>query len=69
MLQHLSDARNKRLHKAIGEHFSGGGHKMSDMTFTVIERLKNFDFRYRKARESYHIKQWNLKYKGLNKKK
>ena len=69
MLQHLSDARNKRLHKAIGEHFSGGGHKMSDMTFTVIERLKNFDFRYRKARESYHIEQWNLKYKGLNKKK
>ena len=69
MLQHLDDARNKRLHKAIGEHFSSGGHSMSDMTFSVIERLKQHDFRYRKQRESYHIEQWNLKYKGLNKKK
>ena len=69
MLQHLDAARNKRLKKAIGEHFSCGGHSMSDMTFSIIERLKKHDYRYRKQRESYYIEQWNLKYKGLNKKK
>ena len=58
MLQHLDDARNKRLKKAIGEHFSCGGHSMSDMTFSIIERLKKHDYRYRKQRESYYLLQF-----------
>ena len=55
MLQHLDDVRNRRLNKAIGEHFNCGGHSISDMTFTVIERLKQGDFRYRKTRAQKYI--------------
>ena len=69
MKQHLSHARCSRLDKAIGEHFSTNRHSLSDMTLTVIERLNRNDIRYRKTKESIHIEQWNLKYRGLNKKK
>ena len=69
MLQHLSHARCSRQDKAIGEHFSNNNHKLSDMTLTVIERLTKNDIRYRKTKESIHIEQWNLKYRGLNRKK
>ena len=69
MLQHLSHARCSRQDKAIGEHFSNNNHKLSDMTLTVIERLTRNDIRYRKTKESIHIEQWNLKYRGLNRKK
>ena len=69
MLQHLSHARCSRLDKTIGEHFSTNGHTLSDMTLTAIEKLNRTDIRYRKTKESIYIEQWNLKYKGLNKKK
>ena len=69
MKQHLSHARCSRQDKAIGEHFSTNGHKLSDMTLTVLEKLTRTDIRYRKTKESIYIEQWNLKYKGLNRKK
>ena len=69
MKQHLSHARCSRLDKAIGEHFSTNGHKLSDMTLTVIEKLTRTDIRYRKTKESIYFEQWNLKYRGLNRKK
>ena len=69
MKQHLSHARCSRQDKAIGEHFSTNGHSLSDITLTCIEKLPRTDIRYRKTKESIHIEQWNLKYKGLNRKK
>ena len=66
--KHLSDAKTGK-DNAIGEHFNSPGHSVSDMTFTVIEMLNRTDIQYRKTKESWYIEQWNLKYKGLNRKK
>ena len=68
MKQHLGDGRTEKTN-AIGEHFSSPGHSIADMTFSVIEKLNRNDVRYRKTKESYHIQGWNLKYRGLNRKK
>ena len=67
-LQHLNDGRSAK-NNAIGEHFNSPGHSIADMTFSVIEKLNRTDIRYRKTKESYHIEQWNLKYRGLNRKR
>ena len=67
-LKHIGNARNCR-DNAIGEHFNSPGHSISDMTFTAIEMLNRTDVQYRKTKESWYIEQWNLKYKGLNRKK
>ena len=68
MLNHLGDARTGK-NNAIGEHFNSPGHSVADMTFSVIEKLNKTDIRYRKTKESYYIEQWNLKYRGLNRKR
>ena len=49
-----------------GEHFNQPGHSLSDMTLTVLERVKSSDDMYRKEREKYFIRKFNIYYKGLN---
>ena len=39
---------------------------MGDITFSVLERINNDNPQYRKARESYFIEKFNLKYAGMN---
>ena len=51
---------------ATGEHFNEPGHSLSDMTLTVLERVKSSDDMYRKEREKYFIRKFNTYYKGLN---
>ena len=51
---------------ATGEHFNQPGHSLSDMTLTVLERVKSSDDIYRKEREKYFIRKFNTYYKGLN---
>ena len=51
---------------ATGEHFNEPGHDLSNMTITIIEKIKNQDLNYRREREKFHIKQFNTFYKGLN---
>ena len=58
--------RNKQLNKATGKHFNEGGHKISDMTITVLEKVYNNNPLYRKQREKMWINKLNTKYKGLN---
>ena len=51
---------------ATGQHFNEPGHSLSDMTLTVLERVKSSDDMYRKEREKYFIRKFNTYYKGLN---
>ena len=53
--------------EATGQHFNEPGHKVSDMTITVIEKVFKKYPRYRKQREKMFINKFNTRYKGLNK--
>ena len=48
------------------EYFNEPSHSLSDMTLTVLERVKSSDDMYRKEREKYFIRKFNTYYKGLN---
>ena len=66
MLQHLGYVRREETSQATGFHFNQPGHKMSDMSISVFERINNHDPQYRKTRESYWIEQFDLLRKGIN---
>ena len=59
---------NKKLDQAMGFHFNQPGHSLSDMTFTVLERVRRNNLIYRKEREEYMIRLFNTYHKGMNKK-
>ena len=65
--EHRGYVTAKMENKATGKHFNEPGHNVSDMTFTVIEKIYNNDPNYRKQREKMWINKFNTKYKGLNK--
>ena len=52
-----------------GKHFNLPGHKISDMTICVIEKLRKEDPTYRKVRESMHIQNFGATKSLLNKKR
>ena len=64
--EHLGYVRNRRLDQATGAHFNLPGHNIGHMTFSVLEKIKNNNPQYRKARESHFIEKFNLKYAGMN---
>ena len=59
---------NKNFTQATGAHFNLPGHNFSDMKVTILEKVKKHDEAYRKERESYHIKKFNIFYRGINRK-
>ena len=59
---------NKKLDQSTGLHFNQPGHSLSDMTFTVLERVRKYNLIYRKEREEYMIRLFNTYHKGMNKK-
>ena len=65
--EHMGYVTASLKNKATGQHFNEPGHKVSDMTITVIEKVFNKDPRYRKQREKMFINKFNTRYKGLNK--
>ena len=65
-LEHLGYVRNNHTKKATGEHFNSKGHKQSDMTITIIEKVHNNSNLFRKQRERMFISKFNTKYKGMN---
>ena len=65
---HIGYVRRKE-NKSTGNHFNLRGHSMSDMSISVLEQVKQRDRFYRETRESYWIEQFNLKFKGMNKKR
>ena len=57
---------NNKDDTATGEHFNMPGHNLSDLTVTILERVKSNDDLYRKEREKYFIRKFNTYYRGLN---
>ena len=51
---------------ATGEHFKMPVHSLSDMTVTVLKKVKTSDEMYRKECKKYFIGQFNTYYRGLN---
>ena len=66
LAEHRGYVTSKDESKPTGEHFNTPGHSLSDMTITVLEKVKSSDTLYRKEREKYFIRKFNTFYKGLN---
>ena len=49
-----------------GEHFNSPGHSISDLSMTILEKVKSKEEVYRKEREKYLIRKFNTFYRGLN---
>ena len=67
LADHRGYVNNQDYTTATGEHFNSPGHSLSDLSITILERVKSNDDLYRKEREKYHIRKFNTYYKGLNK--
>ena len=66
MGQHRRDITNSNLHKAVGEHFDGNGHKVSDFECSILEKVFDPDPMILTVREHYWIRKFNVRYKGMN---
>ena len=64
--EHKSFAMNQKVNKAAGQHFSGKGHKVSNMRVTIFEKIFNLVSSVRKESEKYFTTKRNTKYKGMN---
>ena len=54
---------------AIGDHFNGPGHSVSNMTIFALEKVFNPAPQVLEKRESLWIRDLEAEYKGLNRKK
>jgi hypothetical protein len=50
---------------ATGEHFNSSGHSLSDLSITILEKVKTNGDLCRKEREKYHIRKFNTYYKVI----
>jgi len=57
------------LNKAIGAHYNGPGHKVSDMSVTILEKVYSKDPMVLAVREQHWINLFNTKYRGVNRNK
>ena len=64
--EHLGYVANNT--QATGTHFNLPGHNSSHMTISVLEKVHQKTKLHREQRESHWIAEFNLKYKGMNKK-
>ena len=64
--EHIGYVKNRNENMARGKHFNQPGHTVSDMTFTVLEKVKKTDTLYRKEREKHLIQKFNTYHDGLN---
>ena len=67
--QHIGYVHRNDQRQATGRHFNSDGHLLSDMSITVLETINTLDEAYRKRRESHWIQEFNLKHKGMNRKR
>ena len=66
--EHRGTIVNDKLDKAVGEHFNSKAHKLSDLSFTILEKVFKTDPEYLKRKEEHYIRLFNTQYKGLNRK-
>ena len=64
--QHRDYIKRNVLTEVAGEHFSTGGHSVSDLSGCAIERVKSRDPYVLKTREHYYIRKFNTYQAGLN---
>ena len=64
---HKNYVRNYHLNQATGAHFNEPGHKIEQMKVIAIEKLKNKNTLYRKAKERFFIKKIDSYHNGINK--
>ena len=65
--EHIGYAKNNHLSKTTGHHFNLPGHTWKNMTFTIIEKVKESDTIYRQEREKFFINKFGTYHKGMNK--
>ena len=51
---------------ATGKQFNSPGLSISDLSITILEKVKRKGEMYRKEREKYFIRKFNIFYRGLN---
>ena len=64
--EHRDYAKKRDLNKACGAHFSSRGHSVHDMKVSILEKVHSDDELLREERESMFIRDFNCKYKGIN---
>ena len=65
---HRSDVRTQKIN-AIGEHFNGPGHSISDMRFLPFEKITQNDETLIGSREEFWIQKKQSYEKGINRQK
>ena len=66
MAEHRGYVINKHINQATGAHFNLPGHSLADLSITILEQVKYNNENYRKERESFHIRNFNTFYNGMN---
>ena len=54
--EHLGYVRNNHTNKVTGEHFNSKGHKQSDMSITIVEKIHNNSSLFRKQGKDVYLK-------------
>ena len=67
MGDHRGYVTNKHLDQPTGAHFNSRGHKLSDMKYTILEKVLNKDPMFLREREKMWIRKFNAKRAGMNK--
>ena len=57
---------NKHIDEASGAHFNSAGHSLTNIQFTILEKVKTNNDNYRKQREKYIINKFKTYHRGLN---
>ena len=65
LADHRGYINNQDYTTATGEHFNSPGHSLSDLSITILERVKTMDDLYRREREKYFIRKFNTFYREL----
>ena len=65
--EHKQYVRSENLDKPSGFHFNQPGHNLSHLSGLILEHVKSSDPFVLRAREFYHIQQFDTYNNGLNK--
>ena len=65
--QHRGYIQNRKFNQPTGYHFNQPGHSVSDMSVTILEKVKYRDKLYRREREKYPINKFDTYKNGMNK--
>ena len=67
LAEHRGYIINQVERQSTGSHFNQHDHSQANLIITILEKFENNKEEYRKERESYFIRKFNLYYKGMNK--